>query len=170
MLIFLSTIQLMKENQKGSGFPVVLLGIVIVATLGLIGWYVLSHNGSGRSGVNIEVVTGAGGMPPDTSPGTLLTGEEFTVVLTEPFSSLENWQASKVLKEVSTTSGKANINIAAGKYGVYYIYKGQKTLYGDLTLENPRSDVQRDKQGPWYVKVDSLKRTNLRFSINPSPS
>ncbi len=161
----------MKENQRGFSFVLALLIIVVVAILGSIGWYVSSYNGSvGKSGMDIEVTTGEGGMPPDTNPGKPLTGEQFTVVLTEPFSSLENWQASKVLREVSTTSGKASINISAGKYGVYYIYKSQKTLYGNLTLENPRNDIQRDKQGPWYIRVNNLQRTKLRFSINPSPS
>ncbi len=161
----------MKQNQKGFGLVLVLLAILVVVILGSVGWYVSSHKSSvGKSGVDIEVVTGEGGMPPDTSPGELLTGEQFTVVLTEPFSNLENWQASKVLQEVSTTSGKASMDITAGKYGVYYVYKDQKTLYGDLYLENPRNDVQRDKQGPWYIKVDSSQRTKLRFSINPSPS
>jgi hypothetical protein len=161
----------MKENQKGSSFVLVLLVIVVVAILVLVGWYVSSRRSSaGKSGVDIEVVTGEGGMPPDTSLGQLLAGEQFTVVLTEPFSSLENWRASRVIQEVSTTTGKASINITAGKYGVYYTYKGQKTLYGDLTLENPRNDIQRDKQGPWYIKVNKLQRTKLRFSINPLPS
>ena len=161
----------MKESQKGFSPMLVLLVLVIVATLGFVGWYVSSRKSFiGKSGVDIEVITGEGGMPPDTSPGELLTGEQFTVVLTEPFSSLENWHASKVLQKASTTSGKVSIDIPAGKYGVYYIYKSQKTLYYGLTLENPRNDIQRDKQGPWYIKVNNLQRTKLRFSINPSPS
>lgn len=132
---------------------------------------ITSNTGTlGRSGVDIQVITGAGGMPPDTSPGKMLTGEQFTVVFTEPFSSLDNWQTSKEIASVSTTSGKASIDLSPGKYGVYYVYKGEKTLYGGLTLENPRNDVQRNKQGPWYIQVNNLLRTRLDFSVNPQPS
>lgn len=171
----------MKQEQKGFSHILVLLFLVTLGVLGATGWYVYSYGRSssrsgisneevvGKPGVNIEVITGAGGMPPGESQGKVLTGEMFTVVFTEPFSSLENWQVAKSVSEVSTTSGRASLDLPAGKYGVYYVYKGQKTLYGDLTLENPRNDVQRDKQGPWYVEVKNLQRLQLRFSVNSLP-
>lgn len=123
-----------------------------------------------KSGADIQVITGEGGMPPDTSPGELLVNEEFTVVFTEPFASLGKWQEAKEVKRITTTSGVATIDLPAGKYGVYYIYKGQSVLYSDLTLENPKNDTLRDKQGPWYIKVNPLQKTKLRFSINRQPS
>jgi hypothetical protein len=123
-----------------------------------------------KSGADIRVITGEGGMPPDTSPDELLVNEEFTVVFTEPFASLERWQEAKEVKRIATTSGVATIDLSAGKYGVYYIYNGQSVLYSDLTLENPKNDTPRDKQGPWYIKVNPLQKTKLRFSINRQPS
>jgi hypothetical protein len=167
----------MKKAQLGFGLiepALILLVLVLVTSAGL---YVYTHSGSKttskislKSGADIEIISGAGGMPPDTTPGTPLVGEEFTVVFAEPFTSLENWQTSKDIKKITTDSGKANVDLPAGKYGVYYIYKGQKTLYSDLTLKNPRNDIQRDKQGPWYIKINNLERTKLKFSINSAPS
>ncbi|HSW78682.1 MAG TPA: hypothetical protein VLF88_01530 [Candidatus Babeliales bacterium] len=164
-------------NKGRDGFSLVeaIIILVVLSLLSFVGLYIYAHSGSSqssisiKSGADIEVITGAGGMPPKSSPGQLLTGEKFTVVFTEPFSSLENWQAAKEVKEISTTSGKTSVDLPAGKYGVYYIYGGQKTLYSDLTLENPRNDVQRDKQGPWYIKINSLQRTKLEFSVNSQP-
>jgi len=163
----------MKKDQKGFTAVIIALILVIIVVILALGLYIAHRQGlvvTDKSGVDIEIITGEGGMPPDTSTGEPLTGERFTVVFTEPFKSLENWHDSKELKEVSTTTGEAKLDLSAGKYGVYYIYKGQKTLYGDLTLDNPRNDIQRDKQGPWYIKVNNLQRTKLKFSINSLPS
>jgi hypothetical protein len=156
----------MKKYRKAFSVLVILL---IVLSLGIASWY-MSRNGIlGKSGVDIEVITGAGGMPPFESQGTILTGELFTVIFTEPFQSLDKWESSKVIKEISTTSGMASIDLSPGKYGVYYIYKDQKILYGDLILENPRNDIQRNKQGPWFIRVNILQRTKLLFSVNSMP-
>ncbi len=161
-------------RKKYLAFVAVALTILVGGILLLVGKTnnpITSNTGTlGRSGADIEIITGAGGMPPTTSQGELLTGEQFTVVFTEPFSSLDNWQASKEIASVSTTSGKASIDLSPGKYGVYYIYQGEKILYGGLTLENPRNDIQRNKQGPWYIQVHNLLRTKLNFSINSQPS
>lgn len=121
---------------------------------------------SERTGADITIITGEGGMPPDTSPGQLLVGEQFTIVFTEPFPSLEKWQESKEVKQISTTSGTASIDLPAGKYGVYYIYKGEKKLYSDLNIDNAKSNVQMDKQGPWYIKIGTTGKTKLNFSVN----
>ncbi|HET9850146.1 MAG TPA: hypothetical protein VFP35_00755 [Candidatus Saccharimonadales bacterium] len=166
----------MNKSQKGFSAIEGLLILVIFGVIAIVGIYVYSNTStkslssiSIKSGADIEIISGAGGMPPNTSSGELLVGEKFTVVFTAPFSSLENWQASKEIKEVSTTSGRASIDLPAGKYGAYYIYKGHKTLYSGLTLENPRNDIQRDKQGPWYIKINNLQRTKLNFSVNAQP-
>jgi hypothetical protein len=171
----------MTKNQKGFGALEVITLTVLACLLIGVGIYVLrnhsrpSSNGSSFSpqsasgNVRIEVITGAGEMPPASSEGEILKNEEFTVVFTEPFPSLERWHESKLLKEITFNNGEANVNLDPGKYGVYYIYNGQKQLYGDLKLENPRTDIQRDKQGPWYVEVKRFGETKLKFSVNSQP-
>lgn len=156
-------------KNKPKRLTLIITAITVVALLATATYFGAKNGAIGKPGVDIEVITGAGGMPPGTSPGKILEGEQFTIVFTEPFSSLENWQDAKVLKEVSTNSGRTNLDLSPGKYGVYYVYRGQKILYDDLTLENPRNDIQRDKQGPWYIKVNILQRTKLNFSINRLP-
>lgn len=163
-------------KQKGYVyFELILVGLVVGLVLG-VGWYALSYHGPRNnqtysrpalhSGVDIEVITGAGG----NSEGELLDGEEFTVVLTEPFKTLGMWNRSEILYQIKTTSGKASMNVPPGKYGVYYIYRFEKTLYSDLKLENPRSDIPRDQQGPWYVEVGSHQQLHLKFYLNNRPS
>jgi hypothetical protein len=161
----------MHSNQKGFSFLLGFLVLLVIIIVVIAGWYIRTQRGLIlKPGVDIEVITGEGGMPPGYSRGKILSGEKFTVVFTEPFASLENWQASKEIRKVTTSSGKTSINIPTGKYGVYYIYKGQKTLYDNLTLENPRNDIQRDKQGLWYIEVHNLQRLKLSFSVNKAPS
>jgi hypothetical protein len=171
----------MPKNQKGFGIIEIIIILTIVLGLVGVGAYVFRHrstentvNGNDTStqqsgNVNIEVITGAGGMPPGQSKGQLLKGESFTVVFTEPFISLEKWTESKVIKEFEVIDGKASLSMEPGKYGVYYIYQNNKILYGDLTLENPKPDVQRDKQGPWYLEVKRYWGLNLKFSVNTQP-
>jgi hypothetical protein len=162
----------MRQNQKGFSMAILAL-IIVVGAVAAVGVYTAKKNGvslAQQSGATIEVITGAGGMPPDVSRGKLLTDEEFTVVFTEPFQSLQNWQSANIIEQVSTTTGKASIDLPKGKYGVYYVYEGQKRLYDDLTLENPRNDIQRDKQGPWYIEIKGLQRPKLIFHVNSQPS
>jgi hypothetical protein len=168
----------MFKSQKGFGIIEIILTLAVAILLVGVGGYVFTHRSVDNSAigndvpaqqsgnVDIEVITGAGGMPPEDTKGQLLKGEAFTVVFTEPFASLEKWADSKVLKEFKVVDGKANISVEPGKYGVYYIYQNNKILYGDLTLENPKPNVQRDKQGPWYVEVKAHRGLKLKFSIN----
>lgn len=123
--------------------------------------------------VNITVITGAGGMPGpgfDGGEGEILKGEDLTAVFTQPFLNLENWEQASEVKRIDIVDGKASINLKPGRYGLYYVYNGQKVLYGDLQLANPRNDVIRDKQGPWFVNINEIGITNINFSINPQRS
>lgn len=123
--------------------------------------------------VNIIVISGEGGMPGpgfDGGEGQILENEDFTAVFTEPFSNLENWQNASEVKRVSTSSGKARMKLKPGRYGLYYIYRGEKVLYGNLKLANPRKDIIRDKQGPWFIKVHEIGVTSIKFSVKRQPS
>jgi hypothetical protein len=150
-------------KMSGKGYKILVISIIFLLAFGIIFYRPFGDN------VYIEVISGAGGMPPGQTDGEILKGESFTVGVTTPFPTLERWSEAKVLKEITFSDGTAKIHLKPGKYGVYYVYNGQKQLYGNLTLANPRNDIQRDKQGPWYVQVNPYIHTKLKFGVNGQP-
>lgn len=126
-----------------------------------------------NSGFNVSVTSGAGGMPmlgkPYDTHGHLLEGEEFTFVVTEKFPSLAKYTDAKVIKRVSSTSGRVKVKLPPGKYGAYIIYNGTTILYGDLKIENYRNDVPLDNQGAWYIQLFGGYK-DIEFGVNSQPS
>lgn len=149
----------------------VILLIIITAGLGVyIADLYSKGNSIGWPGIKLEVVEAYYDSPEEIIVGTIdykhrPLEEEFTLVVTEPFSSLEKWESSKIISKATTDTGHANLNLAPGKYGIYYIYAGKKSLYGDLKLANPRNDILRNKQGPWYIEIKPFQKTKIQ--INP---
>lgn len=137
--------------------------------LGTAGWYGFHKVRYGATGADIHVTTGGGGMPPGEVAGTPLE-EEFTVVFTEPFPTLDRWQEAKERYRVTTGNGTAHIDLPPGQYGVYAIYQGKSQLYHSLKLGGTyRSTVKMSQQGPWYIEVQPGQRLDLGFGVNQLP-
>jgi len=82
---------------------------------------------------------------------------DIVFVFTEPFKSLEEYEEAKIITKVSTKSGSGDATISPGKYGLYLEFEnGSKRLYDDLTLGDPKNNVPRNLQGPWYVLVNPI--------------
>jgi hypothetical protein len=86
-----------------------------------------------------------------------LTTNSYTIVITEPFASLNSIYETKVIKKINVSSGRKKFFIKPGKYGMYIeLENGKKILYNPLTLLNPKSDVRRDLQGPWFITLNPI--------------
>lgn len=131
-------------------------------------------NSVGWSGIKLEVVEPyydgeeeiiVGPIDYDYRP----SNEKVTLVVTEPFHSLEQWESSAKIAEVTTDTGHGTLSLAPGKYGIYYIHNGKKILYSDLKLANQRNDILRDKQGPWYIEVKPFQKTKIQIVPGGNP-
>lgn len=106
----------------------------------------------------------------DISPceaNKLTSNQAIEFVFTKPFTSLSNYENAEIVKKVAINNGTANLSLLPGKYGLYAEFKnGDKQLYNDLILENPKNDSPRGGQGPWYIVVGPLKNSfSFRTSI-----
>lgn len=96
----------------------------------------------------------------------LSNNNDVAFVFTEPFTSLDDFEEAKVVKKVNIDNGTGKISLIPGKYGLYLEFdNGNKRLYNDLTLGNPKNNFPRNEQGPWYVLVNPL---NNNFDFRES--
>lgn len=141
--------------------------LLIVIALVLIGTIVLSIIFYAFGNVKVRYLEGVYSEESEGSfvgfgpcEANKLSDKNVIFVFTEPFTTLDDFEDAKIIKKVDANNGTGKSSLVPGKYGLYLEFEnGDKRLYNDLSLENPKNDKPRNKQGPWYVLVNPLNNT-----------